>query len=65
MVQLTFTRAVSSASVALIIAMVNDVITDLHIPDGITIMGGCCPTLVKIHSVYLVDTLRYTYVHIR
>jgi hypothetical protein len=46
MVQLVFTHAVFSASVALIIAMANDVITDLQTPDGITIMCPRCPTLV-------------------
>jgi hypothetical protein len=53
------TRAVSCVSVAPIIAMVNDVITDLQTPDGIPIMGRCCPTDVKTRWIYLVDVPRY------
>jgi hypothetical protein len=58
MVQLVFAHAVSGASVAPIIAMVNEVTTDLQTPGRIAIMGRRCPTLVKTRWVYLVDVLR-------
>jgi hypothetical protein len=48
MVQLGFTHAVSSASAAPIITIVNNLITDWQTPDGIAIMGRRCPTLVKL-----------------
>jgi hypothetical protein len=60
LVQLAFTHGLSSASVALIIAMLNDMITYLQTSDGIAIMGRCCPTLVKIRRGSMVDVLRYT-----
>jgi hypothetical protein len=59
MVQLVFTHAISSTLVALGIAMVNGVITDLQTSDGIAIMDRRCPTLEKTRWVYLVDVLRY------
>jgi hypothetical protein len=58
-VQLVFTHAVSSASVAPIIAMVDGAITDLQTPEGIGIMGRRCPMLVKNRWVCLVYVLRY------
>jgi hypothetical protein len=59
MANIVFTHAVLNPLVFAPIALLNKFVDDLRSPEGLVIVGGKCPTLVKTRWIYVTDVLDF------